>query len=172
MQQDYLLVRRMQNGDEEAMELFVREYYPFILKYCYYHCPDRESAQDLTQETFTRFFTKLSAYRHRGKALNYLYTIAGNLCIDFMRKNRNGYGVPFEMSPENETVGENETAGVEEKIIMEEALKKLPDELREVVILHYFQELSLKETAAVLQIGLPLAKYRIAKAREKLRGML
>lgn len=51
MQQDTLLVRKMQNGDEEAMAVFVQKYYPRILQYCRYHCMDRESAQDLTQET-------------------------------------------------------------------------------------------------------------------------
>ncbi len=56
--------------------------------------------------------------------------------------------------------------------MIEEALGKLAEELREVVILHYFQELSLRETAAVLQVGLPLVKYRIGKAKEKLKEVL
>ena len=170
MQQDTLLVRKMQNGDEEAMELFVREYYPQILKYCRYHCPDRESAQDLTQETFARFFRSLASYRHRGKILNYLYTIARNLCIDFGRKNRES--APGESSHQERADSDHGITGIEERILLHEALEKLPDELREVVILHYFQELSLKETAAVLQIGLPLVKYRIGKAKERLRELL
>lgn len=186
MQQDYLLVRKMQNGDEEAMDFFVREYYPLILKYCRYHCPDKESAQDLTQETFARFFKNLSSYRYRGKTLNYLYTIARNLCIDLGRKNREsaagdrpetwGKMAACGMSGNYGSAGwadaEGGTDGIEERISVEAALKKLPDELYEVVVLHYFQELSLREAAAVLQIGLPLAKYRIGKARERLRELL
>lgn len=170
MQQDTLMVRKMQNGDEEAMELFVREYYPQILKYCRYHCPDRESAQDLTQETFARFFRNLASYRHRGKILNYLYTIARNLCIDLGRKNRES--APGEYSHQESADSDHGIVGIEERILLHEALESLPDELREVIILHYFQELSLKETAAVLQIGLPLVKYRIGKAKERLRELL
>ncbi|MBD5457976.1 MAG: RNA polymerase sigma factor, partial [Lachnospiraceae bacterium] len=46
---------------------------------------------------------------------------------------------------------------------------KLSEELREVVILHYFQELSMREIAGILQIGIPLVKYRIKRAKELLR---
>ena len=123
MQQDIQLVRNMQNGDEEAMELFVREYYPQILKYCRYHCPDRESAQDLTQETFARFFRNLASYRHRGKILNYLYTIARNLCIDFVRKNRES--APGEYSHQESADSDHGIAGIEERILLHEALEKL-----------------------------------------------
>ena len=63
-------------------------------------------------------------------------------------------------------------AEIDYKIIMETAMKNLPDELREVVILHYFQGLSIRELARILQIGLPLAKYRIRKAKEMLRALL
>lgn len=71
-----------------------------------------------------------------------------------------------------ETGTEDRTDGIEDKVLIEEALGKLAEELREVVILHYFQELSLRETAAVLQAGLPLVKYRIGKAKEKLKEVL
>ncbi|MCM1144936.1 MAG: RNA polymerase sigma factor [Blautia sp.] len=185
MQQDFLLVRKMQNGDDEAMDVFVRKYYPQILQYCRYHCVDRDSAQDMTQEVFERFFRNLVSYRQNGKALQYLYTIARNLCIDQTRKKRE---IPvadmegMEAGGRLGSAGAGEclgtarveageylgTARVEEKVVIEAALERLPGELREIVILHYFQELGLKEAAKILQISLPLAKYRIRRAREML----
>ena len=54
------------------------------------------------------------------------------------------------------------------KIDIEESIKKLPEDLQEVVILHYFQDLKLKEVADIIGIGLPLVKYRIGKAKELL----
>lgn len=186
MQQDFLLVWKMKNGDEKAMDVFVRQYYAQILQYCSYHCADREWAQDLTQETFERFFRKLADYRHHGKSLNYLYTIARNLCIDWGRKNRELVMESIaEVEDERKELlqkkwidqygqynGTNESDRLDERLVMEAALAKLPAELREVVILHYFQELSMRETADILQIGLPLVKYRIKKAKELLREFL
>lgn len=186
MQQDFLLVWKMKNGDEKAMDVFVRQYYAQILQYCSYHCADREWAQDLTQETFERFFRKLADYRHHGKSLNYLYTIARNLCIDWGRKNRELVMESIaEVEDERKELlqkkwidqygqynGTDESDRLDERLVMEAALAKLPAELREVVILHYFQELSMRETADILQIGIPLVKYRIKKAKELLREFL
>ena len=85
---DFLLIQKMKHGDENAFDVFVHKYYKKILDYCVYHCMDKLYAEDLTQETFVRFFAKLSDYRYRGKTINYLYTIAGNLCKDYFKKTK------------------------------------------------------------------------------------
>ncbi|MFR8430574.1 RNA polymerase sigma factor, partial [Evtepia sp.] len=84
MDPDAGLIRRMNQGDDEAIEAFVRKYYPQILGYCCYHLRHRQDGEDVTQETFARFFASLDRYRHYGKAANYLYVIAGNLCRDHL----------------------------------------------------------------------------------------
>lgn len=162
MDKDFFLIRKMKNGDEEAMEYFVRQYYPVILQYCRYRIRDREDAKDITQETFERFFGKLTDYRHMGKAVNYLYVIAGNLCRDFYQKKT---VLVMEELPEQEENPMEEIAG---RIDIEMAVAGLPDALSEVIILYYFQGKKLREIAEILQIGLPLVKYRMKKAKEQL----
>lgn len=83
----------MKQGDEDAFDVFIRRYYGDILRYCAYRCADTGCAEDLTQDTFVRFFEKLSDYRHMGKAKNYLYTIAGNLCRNEYKRQA---GIPME----------------------------------------------------------------------------
>ena len=97
MDADLLLIRKMRQGDEDAVEAFVRKYYPVILRYCRVHIPDPGYAEDMTQETFARFFRSLPQYRHYGKAANYLYVIAGNCCRDHCRKHRE---LPLDELPE------------------------------------------------------------------------
>lgn len=174
MDADFFLVQRMKNGDEDAMETFVRTYYPLILKYCSYHTWDRQNAADLTQETFAHFFASLAKYEHRGKAVHYLYVIAGNLCRDSFREKRE---MPFAELSEvegssTERLEENSMGQLEERLEIERALRRLPEELLEVVILHYFQNLKLREIAEILQIGLPLVKYRASRAKSELRKYL
>lgn len=170
MDTDYFLIRRMKRGEESAFDLFVQKYYKEILTYCVYHCTDKGYAEDITQETFMRFFAKLSVYHFRGKTKNYLYTIAGNLCKDYLRKIK-------ETSLE-EVIGreaENAEDHAEDSVnryVIEWAIKQLPDNLKEVIILYYFQELKMIEIANILQISLPLVKYRLKQAKVKLEDLL
>lgn len=180
-------VRKMKNGDEEELENFVREYYPAILRYCYRHVFDADEAEDMTQETFERFFSSLDRYRHYGKALNYLYVIAGNLCKNALRSRRE---VVFSQLGEDSVKkilpkaakgfgtgirSRKEAADSEFHVVqidLEQAVRQMPEELREVVILYYFQELKVREIAGILEIGLPLVKYRMKKAKEYLKNEL
>ena len=87
-----------------------------------------------------------------------------------MRKNKAAqYGQSIQ---EDAISGEGGLEGLDDKMLIEAALAKISDELREVVILHYFQEFSMRETANILQIGVPLVKYRIKKAKEQLRTLI
>ena len=139
---DFLLLQRMKRGDENAFNVFVRKYYKEILNYCNYHCPDTSTAEDLTQETFLRFFEKLSDYRYMGKTKNYLYTIAGNLCRDSYKKIRES--LLEEQSLEiQDCLHPPETDELLNRLTIKAALDRLPAELREVIILYYFQELKL-----------------------------
>ncbi len=178
MDKDFLLVRKMQNGDEDAMNRFVEKYYDKILNYCHYHCYDRQAAQDLTQDTFVRFFGALAGFQAMGKSVNYLYVIARNLCIDHAKR-------PRELSTDYFSQGEGDidsavqihmsgisTEETERRLDIANALKKLPEELEEIIILHYFQDYTLRRSAELLGIGLPLAKYRIRRAKEELARLL
>lgn len=166
MDADFGLFRRMKAGEDGAIEAFVRKYYPAVLRYCYLHLCDKGYAEDATQEVFARFFRTLSQYRHYGKALNYLYVIAANICRDSSRK-------PVETSLEElpeEPVWE--MPPLDTRLDVQAALAKLPSELREVTILFFFQQRKQTEISQILGIGLPLVKYRLRRAKELLAGYL
>ena len=59
-----------------------------------------------------------------------------------------------------------------EKLLIEAALAKLSEEMREVIVLHYFQDMKLRDMAAVLKISLPLVKYRLSRAKKQLEALL
>lgn len=169
MDADFLLICRMKSGNDAAIEDFVRKYYPLILQYCRLHIWDKAYAEDATQEVFARFFRTLDRYQHYGKALNYLYVIAGNICRDFYRKPDEIPMNPMDERPE-ESLDVMESLEMRMDVWM--ALEKLPQELKEVTILFFFQEVKQREIARILGIGLPLVKYRIKRAKELLAGYL
>lgn len=161
----------MKHGDENAFDIFVRKHYEGILKYCSYHCLDKSSAEDLTQETFLHFFEKLSDYRYMGKTRNYLYTIAGNLCRDSYKRIRERL-LEEQLIEIQDSLHPSETEEVLNKLAIKEALDRLPIELKEIIILYYFQDLKLTEISNILQISLPLVKYRIKQAKKHLEKLL
>lgn len=166
MDPDFWLIQRMKNGDEQAIDAFVNKYYPMIMRYCRLHVKDYGHAEDITQETFEHFFRTFNRYHHYGKAANYLYVIAANACKDYYRKKV----VPVtEILPEQFLYSEEH---FEEYIDVRLALDSLPQEIREVAILFFCQEIKQKEIAKILGIGVPLVKYRIRKARELLRRLI
>lgn len=166
MDEDARLIRAMRAGDDAAIESFVRKYYPDIYRYCLRRLPSAADAEDLTQETFERFFRGFESYRHRGKAKNYLYVIAGSLCSDFYRCG--GGDTPPEL-PETAAAPEPDT---DRHLDLESAVNALPEPLREVIVLHYFQDLKLRDIAQIRGIGLPLVKYRVSKAKQQLKSLL
>lgn len=166
MDADWILIMKMRQGNDAAWEQFVRRYYGDVLQYCYFHCRDRVYAEDLTQEVFLRFFRSLGRYQHQGKAKNYLYTIAGNLCKN-MAVARNV--VPLEKLEESIAAPASE---LDDRLMLDSVIRCLPAELQEVVLLYYCQGLKQSEVAAVLKIGLPLVKYRLKRAKELLRKEL
>ena len=166
METDFLLIHRMKNGDDDAIETFVRKYYPMILRYCHLHLRDKSYAEDAAQEVFARFFRTLNQYQHYGKAQNYLYVIAANICRDFYR---NPQEASIEELPEESVC---EMLPLDLRFDVHMALDKLPPELKDVTILFFFEEVKQNEIAKILGIGLPLVKYRIKRAKELLAGYL
>ena len=131
-------------------------------------------AEDLTQQTFLNFFKGIGRYEHRGKAKNFLYVTAGNLCKNFYEQK--GRLQETFMGEEEwkaaDAAGYDPVWKTAEKISIREALLQLPEEQREVVLLYYFQELKIKEIAAVLGQTQSNIKYRLKAAKDKLKEIL
>ena len=113
----------------------------------------------------------MSDYRHKGKTKNYLYTIAGNLCKNYYKQQK-PISIDEEQLSEMESASGNPEEKVTDKVMLEWALEQLPEEFRQVIDLYYFQEMKLTEIASVLGIGLPLVKYRLKQARNRLQVLL
>lgn len=167
---DVILILQMKQGDEQAFDKFVRKYYGDILSYCKYHCLDQTEAEDLTQETFLRFMNNIQSYQHIGKAKNYLYVIAGNLCKNHVKKWKADC-VEKEVL-ERKLISDGGIPKQEKQIYVKQALEQMNPELKEIIIMFYFQDFKLKEIADILQIGLPLVKYRYKRAKEELKRLL
>ena len=165
------LIRQIKQGRRECLNELVELYYPVILRYCMWHMPDMESAQDATQETFLKLVRFIERYHHRGQFKSFLYKIAANTCIDIKRKR----AVPefsLESLPENYAAAEVQSESgfrtAEDRLQLASALTCLDSTQQELVLLRYGQELSLKEISAVTGLPLRTVQTKLRRAVQKM----
>lgn len=141
------------------MDLY--EQYDKIYRYCYFKLNHRETAEDITQETFLRYFDNVRSirYEEKGKALQYLYTIARNLCIDEFRK------LPLEQLPE-EQIGMDMEDQLITSFSVKTALRKLDKESQELLLLRFVNEVPVSAICNIMGIS-RFAVYRKTNAALK-----
>lgn len=158
--EEYLL-RRANSGDKEALDQLIRRYYDQIYTYCYHHTNEKEAAEDICQDAFVSMLEHIGEYKHYHKFLNYLYVIARNKCKDYYKKKKPLY---LDEIPEAEGKRAFQQSELEERLIIKELVRHLPEELREVVILRFYMELRYQDIARIMNISNSLVKYRVKKA--------
>jgi RNA polymerase sigma-70 factor (ECF subfamily) len=148
------LVELARKGDSEAFGLLYDHYQGSVYRFLFYRTRSSALAEDLTSETFFRALRSMTNFRWQGKDFGaWLMTIARNLATDHFKAGR----TRLEMTTEDMGLHDDETEGPESAVlagltneILLRALKALPDEQRDCLIMRFLQGMSIAETAAVL----------------------
>lgn len=128
------------------MAFDIDEQYDKIYRYCYLKVKHKETAEDITQETFLRYLEH-PQYSNIDKTLQLLYTIASNLCTDEFRKHKTDELTDTEASSEN--IEENVLSDLE----LKNALTKLSEDDRELILLKYINEVPVNVMAKLYNIS-------------------
>lgn len=122
------------------MPISIDEQYDKVYRYCYLRVRHKETAEDITQETFLRYLEH-PHYNSVDKTLQLLYTIAGNLCNDEFRRTKTSE------LPEDKAADEDIESSVLADFELKQALAKLSDEDREIILLRYVNEVPVNVIA-------------------------
>lgn len=172
---DERLAEQLKRGKRDALTHLVERHYDALIGYLYRLAyGDRALAEDLAQETFLRVLRGIDSYTYPRPFKPWLYAIATNLARNHyasadQRRTRDSADddFPAEIMPDDPMSARDE----QQAVIA--ALRELPDLHREVIILAYYQALSLAEIAETLKIPLGTVKSRlsngVARLREKMR---
>ena len=148
------LVELARNGDAEAFGLLYDHYQGSVYRFLYYRVGSVALAEDLTSETFFRALRSMSSFRWQGKDFGaWLMTIARNLTTDHYKSSRTRLESTTEDMSPHDAPTEGPEAAVLASLTNEallSALKKLPAEQQECLIMRFLQGLSIAETAKVL----------------------
>ncbi|MBA2733797.1 MAG: sigma-70 family RNA polymerase sigma factor [Acidobacteria bacterium] len=178
---DEQIVERALSGDAEAFGEIVHRWERRIFALAYGMLGREEDARDATQETFMSAFRNLRGFRGEAKVSSWLHRIAVNQCITRQRRAKvrgetaledeteadgASYSAPAHESPARAAESRQQTA------IVRRAVNALPTELRQVIVMKEFEELTFQEIADALDLPLSTVKSRLYTALRQLQMRL
>ncbi len=165
-------------GNETAIEMFVHKYETSIFRLALSIVGDQAEANEITQETFIAALRALPTYQEKQSLKAWLYTIALNHSRSHLRKRkvlerlRTALTTIFQLESQKELSPEDVAIQNEKEAQIWNALNRLDERHRTVVVLRYFHELSIAEISEILSVNEGTIHSRLHSAREKLRDVL
>lgn len=154
---------------EERLTMLVKTYQTALLHICYMLLHDEALAEDAVQETFLKAYKSLDAFRGESSEKTWLMRIGMNVCRDMKRARWFRY-VDRRVTPDVLPIPAPEQE--EDSADLARAILLLPDKYKQVVLLHYYQNMQVKEVAQALGIAPSSVSNRLKRARERLRVLL
>ncbi|MCX7983933.1 MAG: sigma-70 family RNA polymerase sigma factor [Bacteroidetes bacterium] len=180
---DRTIIRSAKNGDEKAFLVLKQKYAEPLYKFLARIIKQREELDDLVQESFIKAFTSIQQFNEEYAFSTWLFKIATNTTIDFLRKKK----IPtisinstleteedeysFQL-PDKEPIPDQQLIAHQRSSVLMEAIEALPPKYRKVIILRHVEEMEYTEIAKVLKIPLSTIKAHIFRAREMLYKQL
>ncbi|MDL4842446.1 sigma-70 family RNA polymerase sigma factor [Aquibacillus rhizosphaerae] len=164
------------NDKEQIIDQVMQEYSDGILYLVFTYVKNRATAEDLTQEIFIKCYEKLDQFNKQASIKTWVYRIASNHCKDYLgswhyRKIKLNEKV-WDYIPSKSKQVEEEVISKNQENSLSRAIMALPIKYREVVFLHYYEELSLEEISKVTTININTIKTRLKRAKELLRDKM
>ena len=170
--EDSALMLRYKDGDLAAFETLYRRHNDALYRYLLRLCRHRENADDIFQEVWGKIIKAADRYRPTAKFTTYMYRIAHNCFIDYLRRNKRHTHLG-DFDPDCQpNPGEQPEMATERSLARERlhaALLDLPDEQRDVFLLHEEAGLTLDEISSVTGSNRETSKSRLRYAMNKLR---
>jgi RNA polymerase sigma-70 factor (ECF subfamily) len=172
MEDEKILIKKAQKGDKQAYGEIYKKYFQKIYRYCKFNTNNEELAKDICQESFVKAWKKIKDFKTEGQwsIQAFLFTIARNLIIDFSRKKKE-YALD---QAENVAAITDLYEDLDKKNEIEQvrnALSKLDDLERQIIILRYFEEMPSAEVAKILNVNDGALRVRTYRVMQKLKDI-
>ncbi len=168
---DFSLIKRFNEGEKEVFRILINRHKEKVRNIVFITLSEIDAIDDISQEVFITVFKNLKNFRYESQFTTWLYRITINKCKDYLRKKRVRRifsSVDEDYDYRSAEIDENNDV----RMIVRNAIDKLPDKLRIPMILRDIEGLSYQEISESLDLDLGTVKSRIFRARESLRKNL
>jgi RNA polymerase sigma-70 factor (ECF subfamily) len=169
--QELVWVERARRGDQQAFARLVEAYQGPVYNLAYRMLGNATEAEDATQETFVRVYTKLHTYQPDRKLSSWVFSITSHYCIDRLRRRSHTSFVSLDedplvsVLPSGEQGPEDSALRTETRDEIQDLVTQLAPAYRVPLILRYWQDMSYQEIADVLGLSVQAVKSRLHRAR-------
>ena len=168
------LVEGSRNGNSPGyFEELYRRYYDRVLDKCYSMVKNREVAEEMTEDVFSRVFEKLPGFRQNHAFSSWIYTITYNMCIDYLREKKRMHYPQWNREqemPDIHDIPDDPAEEINYEGLME-VLEMIHPEEKALLLMKYQDDLSMKQIGNALRISEDAAKMRLKRARMRLLYM-
>ena len=177
-QQERQLIECAAAGDAVAFEKLVTQYEKLVYSVAFRMTGNREDALDLSQDTFVKVWKSLTFFKFESSFSTWIYRIAGNVCLDFLRRQKRTQSLTVSEDevqldvPDDQHDPERMTLEQDAEAELTEALASLEPEYRAALTLRAVAGMSYQEIADALDVQPGTVKSRISRGREHLRKKL
>ena len=154
---------------EAVFEQLVAQYQTALKRMCCLYLRDQTLAEDAVQETYLKAYKALKTFRGESSEKTWLFRIGVNVCRD-MRRSRWFRYMDRRITPDTLPIPAKETD--EDHAALAQTIDLLPEKYKEVILLHYYQNMNVAETAQALGIAPSSVSNRLNKARARLKTLL
>ena len=172
------LIEKAKKGDEHAFELLVKKYQKGIYRLTYRMTHDHFTADELALETFVRAYKALHRFKKGANFFNWIYTIGIRLSLNYLKKEKRKVAADPEVMNAI-TQRDRHNDDILDRVIAKEtvlkirqAIERLPEKLRMVLLLRIDEEMSYNEIAEALKVPTGTVMSRLNRAREQLKKSL
>jgi RNA polymerase sigma-70 factor (ECF subfamily) len=159
-------------GGIPSKEQIYTDYKDKVFAYIRNHVNSQEDAEDLCADVFVKVYDKLDTFdESKARISTWIYSITSNTVIDFYRTNHVHSEIPEDLSDTKSTI-EDDILTQESLSNLATALKKLPQEQMDIIVLRYYKGLTLQEIAEKMKLSYGITKLRHREALGKLQEML
>ncbi|MFO7829930.1 MAG: RNA polymerase sigma factor [Bacteroidales bacterium] len=180
---DKILIEKIAARDETAFKLFVEKYHQLVLNVCNNILHDFDDSMDISQEVFIKIYESIDQFRGDSKITTWLYRIAVNKSLNFLRsKKKNKWFTSLDVlfgdenkriDPVDDELQPGQDMELDEnKKVLHDALKKLPEKQNIAITLSNFEELPYKEIAEIMNISVSEVGVLINRGKNKLQKII
>ncbi len=165
----------VKSSENESFRLVYKEVFPVVMRVAYHVTYNMDVSEDICQEAFIRFYEKNIEFRSVDEAKYWLIRVTKNLAINVVKRKSREQAMVDKIKKAPKTPirnGEDTLIDSETRTLVREAVEKLPEKLKSVLVLKEYADLNYRQIAGILRISESNVKVRVHRARKMMESLL